>query len=261
MSRKLLVLVFTGIMIAGWTAAGACAEVVIKVRALNPLDTAETAVINYPLPKEISQEDILRQKITYSLDHSEDEEPPKSTFNVSFNEDEGEFFIDDEVYLLPKEVVTLEVHVQDVWTIETSQIDGLRQEVDGLLQLWEEEMAGETADEEKTKEEETRDFALMMKEEIIKGLDEILERQSKNRIIDVGVERHIAAYNDNIDKLRQVQQDIVLLANLIQFEGQELEEELPPEEGAPAPDGDQEDEAGPAMDEVKAAPESDQIDF
>ena len=44
-----------GLFMAGWQAGAACADVVIKVRALNPLDTKEKAVINYPLPKEVSE--------------------------------------------------------------------------------------------------------------------------------------------------------------------------------------------------------------
>jgi len=125
----------------------------------------------------------------------------------------------------PKEVVTLEVHVEDVWAIENSQIEELRNEVDGLLQAWEEELLEDEAGEDKDEKEETKEFALMMKKEILRGLDQIIERQNKNRIIDVGVERHIAAYEDNMDELRQVQQDIVLLANLIQFEIQEGDED------------------------------------
>ena len=112
---------------------------------------------------------------------------------------------------------------------EKSKIEELRGEVDGLLKTWEEELpeAESTAEaeitEEQSKEDETKEFALMMKEEILGGLDKIIERQDANEIIDVGVERHITAFKDSIDELRQVEQDIVLLANLIQFEGQEDE--------------------------------------
>lgn len=200
------------------------ADVVIKVRALNPLNTKETAVINYPLPKEITKENILKQKITYSMDHSQDEEPPKTVFQISFDEAKGEYYIDDEIFLLPKEVVTLEVHVEDVWGIKKARIEELRDEVGGLLKVWEEEFSQAEVGEERDEEKETKEFAVMMKEEILSGLDKIIERQDKNKIINVGVERHITAYENNMDELRQVQQDIVLLANLIQFESQESEE-------------------------------------
>ena len=215
-------IIATGILTFVWFAADAHADVVIKVRALNPLDTTETAPIQYPLPKEITEKDILKRVITYSLDHSEHEEPPKTEFNIEFDEEQGGYFIKDEVVLLPKEVVTLAVHVNDIWVIPTQQIEEMRGEVDGLLNDWEEQLkqGSETkTEEEKSKDEETKEFALMMKGEVLKGLDEIMARQEKNSIIAVGVERHITAYSDNIGDLRQIQQDIVLLANLIQYEG------------------------------------------
>lgn len=221
MRKSIWILILIGFIMAGRQTGMVCADVVIKVRALNPLDTKEKAVINYPLPKKISKENILKRKITYSMDHSEDEEPPKTNFRISFNENEGGYYIDDEVFLLPKEVVTLEVHVEDVWAIKESQIMELRDEVEGVLQAWEEELFEGEATEEQNGKEETREFALMMKEEILGGLDQIIERQKANKIINVGVERHIAAYEDNMDELRQVQQDIVLLTNLVQFEIQE----------------------------------------
>lgn len=239
MVKMISKITFIAVIIFIWLAPIASAEVVIKVRALNPLDTKEIAVIRYPLPKEVSKENILKQKITYSMDHSEDEEPPKTSFKISYDEEKGEYYIDDEVLLFPKEVVTLEVHVEDVWVIEKSDIEKLRGQVDGLLEAWEKEIseeklsadAGSDTDVDvKTNTDitedksETKEFALMMKEEILIGLNKIIERQDANEIIDVGVERHITAYKSSIDELRQVEQDIVLLANLIQFEGQESEE-------------------------------------
>jgi len=232
MQKTVLVVILVGIFGIAWPISKTEADVVIKVRALNPLDTTETAIIHYPLPKEISQEDILKQKITYSLDHSQEEEQPKSQFQVSFDKEEGWYFIDDEVVLLPKEVVTLEVHVKDVWVIEKSQIEALYREVDGLLEEWEKQMensAGSESEEEGEREEETKEFALMMKGEILEGLDQIIQQQDQSKIVNVGVERHIAVFEDNMEELRQIQQDVVLLANLMQFDAQEEEGQEPQE--------------------------------
>ncbi len=213
---------------------GASADVVIKVRALNPLDTQEIAVVQYPLPKEISQEHILRQKITYSLDHSEDKEPPKSNFQISFDEESGGHYIDDEIPIAPKEVITLEVHVKDVWMIERTRIEGLKDDVDGLLAAWEEQME-DLSESVEGQDVETKEFALTMKDEILNKLDTIVQRQEKSSIIKAGVERHIEAFENSMEDLRQVQQDMVLLANLIQFNAEESEplvddEEIPGDE-------------------------------
>ena len=224
------------------------AGVVIKVRALNPLETRESVILHYPLPAEITQNDILKQRITYSLDHGADEEPPKSQFKVSYDEEEKVYFIDDEVTLLPREVVTLEVHVKDVWVIEEERIEALRREVEALFDQWalpedeeapEEESSrsnggmggegdepqGEEGKEAEWDADETKETALMMKGEILNSLDKILARQEENGILKVGVERHMAAYNDNIRDMLQVRQDIALLTELIQYGSPEADEE------------------------------------
>ena len=237
MQKIVWIMVLVGVLGGDWQVSQAQADVVIKVRALNPLETKEMAVIHYPLPKEIAQGDILNQKIAYSLDHSEDEEPPKAQFQISFDEATGGHFIDDEIVLLPKEVVTLEVHVKDVWVIEKSRIEELYQEVDGLLEEWEQQVEASmesASEEEKGKNAETKEFALMMKGEILSGLDKIIQRQDESKIINVGVEKHMAAYEDNMEELRHIQQDVVLLANLIQFDAGESEAQ--DSEGNPLPE-------------------------
>jgi len=234
-----------------WQGPPAEAGVVIKVRALNPLETEETVLINYPLPAEIGQGDILQRKITYSLDHSEDENPPKADFQVAYSEDEGIYFINDEVALLPREVATLEVHVRDVWMIEEERIETLRREVEGLFDAWAPGDAAQPAKEDGGEgnieapveeigppddayDEETRQTALMMKEEIMAALDGILARQWENGILKVGVEGHIAAHNDNIKSLLQVRQDIALLTALVRSGAEDIDEEgaeMFPDEG------------------------------
>jgi len=138
MKKYVWILILIGLFITGWLVGNTDANVIIKVRALNPLDSQESAVINYPLPKEITETDILSQKITYSMDHSEDEVPPSASFKISFDETKGEYYIDETVVLRAKEVVTLEVHVKDVWIIKTSHIEQLKQNVIELFKDWDE---------------------------------------------------------------------------------------------------------------------------
>jgi len=228
--RKYIITLTVAVALLACPARSAFSEVVIKVRALNPMNTKETAKIDYPLPHEIAEAHILKKKINYSMDHSEDEEPPKQEFNIVKDDKLGGFHVRDEIVLLPKEVVTLEVHVQDVWQVSLSKIEALKAEVDTILQEWEEDVKAsenEGADEtEQASRDETREFALVMKKEIIDALDSIVSSQDKSKIIKVGVENHIAAFQENVEVLRQVQQDVVLLANLIQFdlEAEEAEE-------------------------------------
>ena len=96
-------------MVVGWLffsvlSSDTYANIIIKVRALNPLETEEIAAISYPLPEEMSPSDIVAKNITFSLPQEEDKEQ-KDTFNVEYVEEEGRYFIIDEVVLRPREVV------------------------------------------------------------------------------------------------------------------------------------------------------------
>jgi len=276
--RKILfVLVVAGLTVCAGFSHDAFAGVTIKVRALNPLETRETAVINYPLPREIKQEHILDQKVTYSMEFipEEGESPRKKRLYMNFDEDTGVFYIDDEVLLMPKEVVTIQVDVKDVWVIDSDQIDQLRREVKSLADEWQDQNEESPFEDEDPGEggsgegdlfiEETRAIVDELKMEILTQLDQILEWQASHTIYKVGVEKHIKTYNENIQVLRQVKQDLSMLANLIlmnreggvsesdegggemdapdsaedNFE-EALSESLPPEEAAPVKDQDME---------------------
>lgn len=262
--RKIIVM-FMVLGFAGgvWGAGKVEADVLIKVRALNPLETEEIAVINYALPVEITPEDILGQKVSYSMELAEGEAPRKTQFNISYDEETGGYFIDGETVLLPKEIVLIEVRVKDVWMIKDDRIESLRQEASDLLKMWETHLSQQTEqgsgeEEEVTEEdlgeleefrkEDMKETVQIMEEEIVSGLDEIDKRQEENRIIRVGVEKHISAYGDNMDSLRQVQEDIGMLTDLMQLsaeedEGQEPEgDELttPDENELTEPEGDEE---------------------
>ena len=94
-----------GCLLFGLLVPDSCANIIIKVRALNPLESEEVAAIFYPLPSEVSPSDIITKKITFSL--PEDEENPRpTTFNIEYVEEEGRYFIIDEIALGPREVVT-----------------------------------------------------------------------------------------------------------------------------------------------------------
>ena len=229
------------LIVAGPVSAG----VIIKVRALNPLQTEEFVTINYALPPELTEEDIIKKKINYSMDHSKDEEPPKLEFSVSQNEQDGTLFIDDEIRMLPREVITLEVHVKDVWVIADAQINTLKNEVNKFLKLIDEKpvnddgndgMSGEDAgDGGDQGVDEDREIAMLMKEEILDRLDKIAQRQADNSILKVGVEAHITAYNKNLEDLVQVQQDIAILTELVVMDAPQ-DGDQPPDDGGEGQD-------------------------
>jgi len=239
MGQKYIVfMLLVGCAFFSFSVFEADANIIIKVRALNPLENEEVAAIRYPLPPEITPSDIITKNIIFSLPQEETEEPRKSDFNVEYIEDEGRYFIVDEVVMGPREVVTLEAHVRDIWVIGEDRFSGIRKNVEDLIaQVAKEPPEGEEAPgPEADGPDET---VTMLQEEISSQLDEIAGRQAKNAVILVGVEKHMEAYYENMESLTQVEADVAMLRNLLEPEEEKAEEvKGAGEEGALEPERD-----------------------
>jgi len=193
-----------GIVLSFLLCTTARAGVVIKVRAINPLNVETVAPIKYPLPKEITPDDIIAKRMRFSGKRPEeggeggDRENNAGTtdFKITYDKKEKYYYVDHDVTLAPKEIVTLEVEVKDVWSIQEKEIEDLRKEVEG----------GESAESE---------TAIALQEEIFKALDQIAASQAQNTVAKVGVEKHIKAYGKNMDMFRQAKMDVKMLKKLI----------------------------------------------
>ncbi len=206
------------------------AEVVIKIRAINPLEIEAVAPIRYPLPQEVTPQDVIAKRIRFSgsspaLRRTGDKELPavadsavvrpgspqeepdaagpralqEADFKIKYDKKNGYYYVDLEVMLAPREIVTLEVEVKDVWNIPQEKIDALRAEVDALL----------------AKEEVLNETAAALKEEIGKALDQIIKGQQQGTVARVGVESHIKVYEKNREMLHQAEMDKKMLQNLL----------------------------------------------
>jgi len=233
-------------LFVGLSAYEAQAGIAIKVRALNPLETEEVAAIRYPLPREITPGDITARHIKFSLPHEDEEAPPKTTFNIEYVEKEARYFIIDEVLLAPREVVTLEVHVRDVWAVDKGYIKGLRQIVEDLMDVPYSPVEAPPSEEDLPEEEVAEpveegpdETALALQEEIFKQLDEVMDRQARSSVVMVGVSGHIKAYEKNMDALRQVESDIEMLRYLLLPPEEEPTEGESPEDGTTEAEEDQ----------------------
>ena len=193
------------------------------MRALNPLESEEVASISYPLPKEISLNDIITKNITFSLPQEEEQ---KRTFNIEYVEEEGRYFIIDEVVLGPREVVTLEVHVRDIWSIPQERFDGIKKAVEDLIVQFPPvaELPSEGEQEGEPVEDVPNETITALQEEIFKQFDEIAARQAKSSVLKVGVEKHMEAYYENMEALSQVEADVEMLRYLLEPEEEEGEE-------------------------------------
>lgn len=177
----------------------AYADVVIKVRAINPLDTETTAPIKYPLPKAVKPEDII------SKSHD---------FKIRYDKKNGCYYIDHEIVLAPKEIVTLSVNVKDVWFIPEERIEALRGKVEEIVRP---HTATAGMDDTDTRLPAGRQASVwwQLKEEILKQLDQVAASQKNNTVTKIGVEKHIKAYEENMKILSQVEQDIAMLKGLL----------------------------------------------
>ncbi len=188
------------------------AQVVIKIRAINPLDEEAVAPIHYPLPSQVKPGDIIAKRIKFSGQHlptdtpKEGEEAPvvspsveEADFAVKYDKSTKQYYVDHEIKLAPREIVTLEVEVKDVWVIPDDRVEELKAQVEAMTAVYEppDETAG------------------ALKAGIFDTLNQIVRSQEDDAVRRVGVEMHIKAYEKNQEMLRQAEMDKKMLGNLL----------------------------------------------
>ncbi len=234
--------------------------VVIKVRAINPLDEEAPVTIHYPLPAGLTSEDVLAKRVARGKGPA-----APADFEINFDENEKVYFVDHQITLAPKEIVVLEVEAKDIWTVTPETIDRLKKQVEDLLKapppsegsvsfVSEEAAAGRPNGRASPSAGDP--IALKLKEEISRQLEEIVENQTATAITQVGVQGHIEAYQKNRETLQQVGMDITMLRNMIAAqeipeEGEESRSlpganEIQPQSVPPSASGDASGLAGPA---------------
>jgi len=191
------------ILLALFTGFAGSAEcgVVIKVRAINPLDEEAPVTIHYPLPGGITAEDVIGKRVARGKGPAR-----PADFQINFDESEKAYFVDDQMTLAPKEIVVLEVEARDVWTVPQKTIDDLKIQAETLVKA---RPRGEG-------EEESRPdpVAVKLKEEIFRQLEQVVEAQKAGGITQAGVQGHIDAYQKNREILQQVGMDLAMLRNI-----------------------------------------------
>lgn len=225
----ILLVLSMGMGFAGTAECG----VVIKVRAINPLEEEAPVTIHYPLPAGITAEDVIGKRVTRGKGPAR-----PADFQINFDETEKLYFVDHAITLAPKEIIVLEVEAKDVWTVPQKTIDDLKSQAEDLVKArprgeGEEEVAPDPV-------------AVKLKEEIFRQLDQVVEAQEAGGITRAGVQRHIDAYQKNREVLQQVGMDITMLRNMagareVPEEGEKSDggsEAQPPPQAPPAAEQD-----------------------
>ena len=180
---------------------------VIKIRAINPLDEEAVAPIHYPLPAQVKPGDIIAKRMKFNSPHlpqdaheeGEKRRVEEADFAVKYDKSTKQYYVDHEIKLAPREIVTLEVEVKDVWVIPNEQLEELKAQVEAMAAVHEplDETAG------------------ALKTGIFDALNQIIRSQEDDTVRRVGVETHIKAYEKNQEMLRQVEMDKKMLGNLL----------------------------------------------
>lgn len=246
-NTNIVIILFFLALFLGFSAAEAESAVVIKVRAINPLDEEAPVVIHYPLPAGISPADVIGKRLARGRGPA-----APADFQINFDDGEKIYFLDHQITLAPKEIVVLEVEANDVWVIPQETLDGFKRQVEELLQSRPPAPEGEPGPDP---------VVLKLKEEIFKQLEQVLKTQKESGITQAGVQGHIDAYQKNRETLQQVGMDITMLRNMLSAQeappegensgdGSEMRAETPSSSAAP--------ESAPAPVDVIAPPSAQQ---
>ena len=188
--------------------------VVIKVRAINPLEEEAPVTIHYPLPAGLTSEDVLAKRVARGKGPA-----APADFEISFDENEKVYFVDHQITLAPKEIVVLEVEAKDVWKVPQKNIDDLKSQAESLVKARPPGEGEEAAGPDPV--------AVKLKDEIFRQLEQVVAAQKAGGITQVGVQGHISAYQKSREILQQVGMDITMLRNMM------AAQETPEEGGKP----------------------------
>ena len=94
------------------------AGISMRLMAVNPSDSEQTAQIKVYLPLEIKPEDVIY----------------KNDLEVIYDTQQGGYYVFGDYQLKPREVLEKEIELKDVWVIEPTEIGLIRQDAKKLLE-------------------------------------------------------------------------------------------------------------------------------
>lgn len=167
-------------------------KLVLRIKAVNPIEKPQKVQIKSNLPQRVSTNDVI------DLDGLE----------LGYDVKSGIYYVHKDVELGPKEVVTFNVEIDDIWVIPEEEIDKLRKQAVNLVG--------------KLQGTEYQGSVDALQGEIESNLDLIQRHQAENAIrAGIKAVQHLRAYESNLEVLQRIKKDIRHLENLILGAGQD----------------------------------------
>lgn len=160
------------------------AEVVLKMMVVNPSETETKEYdIKSPLPPEVKPEHIL----------------DSDGLKVEYDSQEGGYFLSGHVTLKPKESLTKQVVLEDVWLIPAERFSSLRREMEDIMRKLQFTPYYERGE--------------VLSKAVERRL--IATQESQEESVNAPPMQHINQYRENIKTLDQVETDMVSLRQLM----------------------------------------------
>ncbi len=154
----------------------------MRLTAVNPADSEKTVSIKTYLPLEIKPEDVIY----------------KDDLEVTYDNQQGSYYVYGEYLLKPKEVLEKVIELRDVWVIDPTQIALIRQDAKAILD-----------DFKKTK---YYDRAKLLYDGIDKKLKEVEAMQD---LSDSSPDYKISNYRNSLSLLNSAKADLVAAKTLL----------------------------------------------
>jgi hypothetical protein len=181
--RPLQRLALIGLLALGSPAGSAWAEIVLKILVVNPSETeTKEFTIHSALPPEVKAGDVLET----------------DGLSVEYDSQAGLYLLSGTVTLEPKQSLSKQIVLEDVWIIPPKPFEAIREETDTIL-----------AKLAKTPYEEQ---GQLLADSVDRRLRAIEAGQQQPF---VNPEQHISFYRDNLNALQSIEVDLVSLRQLM----------------------------------------------
>jgi len=154
----------------------------MRLKAVNPADSEKTVLIKTYLPLEVKPEDVIY----------------KDDLEVTYDNQQGSYYVYGEYLLKPKEVLEKEIELKDVWVIDLTQIAMIRQDAKAIL--------------DNLKKTNYFDRAKLLYDGMDKKLKEVEAMQD---LSSVGPDYKISNYRNSLSLLNSAKADLVAVKILL----------------------------------------------